>query len=188
MSTHFYHPCVKQSFTSLYSALFWWCKEAVTAMLVSSSDSDCLPQSFFHICKQPKITAKSEEEGECANTLAQTSHQILHVTMAMRCRIVLKQTDTVLKPFWLFTENRWPHLIWQECSNSGHWPLHQLARDGHAQSILAQERHVWLSEHHDYTLQFFFLGDVWVNQLAFCHFSCGSNEHIHDSSTTNMSQ
>jgi hypothetical protein len=33
---------------------------------------------------------------------------------------------------------------------------------------------------------FFFLGDVWAHQSAFCHFSWGSNECIHSSSTANM--
>jgi hypothetical protein len=68
------------------------------------------------MCKQPVINTKSEEEGECVNTSAPTLHQILRTTMAMRCCSVLKQTDTVLKLFWSFTVNSWPHLILQECA------------------------------------------------------------------------
>ena len=116
---------------------------------------------------KPVINAKSEEEGECANTSAPTSHHILHITMVMRCCIVLKQTDTILKLFWLFTVNSWPHLTLQECTvilaidYSANWQGMVKHK-----SILAQERDM-----HDSTVQFFSLGDVWAHQSAFCHFS-----------------
>lgn len=117
--------------------------------------------------KQPVINAKSEEEGERANTSAPTLHQILHITMVMRCCIVLKQTDTILKLFWLFTVNSWHHLILQECivvlviDHSANWQ--GMVKHN---SILVQEHDM-----HECTVQFFFLGDVWAHQSAFCHIS-----------------
>jgi hypothetical protein len=55
-------------------------------------------------------------------------HQILHITMAMRCCIVSEQSDTMLKLFWLFMVKSWPHFILQEGILS-----YQLAWDGHIQ-------------------------------------------------------
>jgi hypothetical protein len=105
------------------------------------------------MCKQPVINAKSEEEGECANISTPTSHLILHITMVMRCCIVLKQTDKALKPFWLFTVNSWPHPILQECTvilPIDHFTNWQ-GMVNH-KSILAQEHDM-----HDCTVQFFSL-------------------------------
>jgi len=108
--------------------------------------------------KQSVINVKSEE-GECANTSAPTSHQILHITMVMRCCIVLKQTVTILKPFWLFAVNSWPHLILQErtvvlaIDHSANWQGMVKHK-----SILAQEHDMHdCTVHHDCTVQFFSL-------------------------------
>jgi hypothetical protein len=38
----------------------------------------------------------------------------LHITMAMRCCVVLEQNGTMLQQFWLFTVKSRPHLILQE--------------------------------------------------------------------------
>jgi len=43
-------------------------------------------------------------------------HQILHITMAVRCFVVLAHNGTVLKQFCLFMAKSWPHLILQECT------------------------------------------------------------------------
>jgi hypothetical protein len=42
-------------------------------------------------------------------------HQILHITMVKTCCSVLEQKDTMFKQFWLFTANRQPYIIPQEC-------------------------------------------------------------------------
>jgi len=52
----------------------------------------------------------------CQHLPAPTLHQILHITIAMRCCIVLEQNDTMLKQFWLFTVRSQPHLILQKCA------------------------------------------------------------------------
>ena len=44
LSTHFFHLCGKQSITALHSSLLRWCKEAVTAVLIMSSNSNCIPR------------------------------------------------------------------------------------------------------------------------------------------------
>jgi len=48
--------------------------------------------------------------------LAAVLYQILHTAMVMRYCIVLEQNDTMLKQFWLFTANSWPHLILHKCA------------------------------------------------------------------------
>jgi len=40
--------------------------------------------------------------------------QILHITMVIRCCIVLEQNDAMLKQFWLLTVKSWPHFILQD--------------------------------------------------------------------------
>jgi hypothetical protein len=54
--------------------------------------------------------------------------QILHITMAMRCCIVLEQNDAMLKQFWLLTVKSWPHFILQE-----HTLSYKLVWDGQIQ-------------------------------------------------------
>jgi hypothetical protein len=39
----------------------------------------------------------------CQHFSAPLLHQILHITMAMRCCVVLEQNGTMLQQFWLFT-------------------------------------------------------------------------------------
>jgi hypothetical protein len=55
LSTNFCHLCGKWSTAAMYSSLFTWCKEAMTAMLISPSDSNHLPQ-------RPSLTNKMCEQ------------------------------------------------------------------------------------------------------------------------------
>ena len=43
-------------------------------------------------------------------------HQILHITMVLSCSIILEQNDTIVKQFWLFVVNSWPHFMLQDCA------------------------------------------------------------------------
>jgi len=89
--------------------------------------------------------------------------------MAMRCCTVLKQNDTILKPFWLFTVNSWPHLILQECAvilAIDHFTNWQ-GMVNH-KSNLGQEHDM-----RDCTAQFFFSLVTFrhTSGTPFCHFS-----------------
>jgi len=73
---------------------------------------------FFHTCRQPVIIS-----GEiwrvwrmCQHLPAPLMHQILHITMVLSCSIILEQNDTILKQFWLFVVNSWPHFMLQDCA------------------------------------------------------------------------
>jgi hypothetical protein len=75
------------------------------------------PKVFFHTLKQPLITL-----GEIRRVRRMYQHlpapalqQILHITMAMRCCIVLEQSDTILTQF-SFTAKYPTFLYLQECT------------------------------------------------------------------------
>jgi len=71
-----------------------------------------LPIQNVLTCKQPVITwGEIWRVGRMYQHLpVQTLHQILHITMAVRCCIVLEQNDTMLKPSRLFIAKSPPHL------------------------------------------------------------------------------
>ena len=52
----------------------------------------------------------------CQHLTAPTLYQILHITMVMRCCIVLEENDSMVQYFWLFMANSWTHLILQVCA------------------------------------------------------------------------
>jgi len=70
-------------------------------------------------------------------------------------------------------------------NNIGHWPLYQLAWDGHAQVHCS-----WRTEVHDLSIRTetcsFLPHAIWMCHSAFLHFSWGSNECVHDTSTHKM--
>ena len=89
----------------------------MTAVFISSTDSNCLPQIFLSHVLTTNNHCKIQKRGRmCQHLPAPTPHHILHIMTTMRCCIVLKQPDMVLKPFWLFTANSRPHLTLQECA------------------------------------------------------------------------
>jgi len=52
----------------------------------------------------------------CQHLPTPALHQILHITMVLRCSIIVEQNDTMLKQFWLFMVNSWPHFMLQDCA------------------------------------------------------------------------
>jgi len=76
----------------------------------------------------------------CQHLPAPATHQILHIMIVMRCCIVLEQSDTMLKEFWLFMVNSWSHFILQECAVilviDHHTHSHRMVTQ---KSILAEE-------------------------------------------------
>ena len=73
---------------------------------------------------------------------APTLHRPLHITMAMRCCIVLFQQ------FWLYMTNSWPHLILQESAEIEAWDCHTQVH------FSSGTWHTWLSEHPDGAVKF----------------------------------
>jgi len=73
---------------------------------------------FFHTNQKPVITCGEiwRATGTYQHLAVPTMHQILHITMGMRCYTVLEQNDTMLKQFWFFKAKSRPHLIPQECT------------------------------------------------------------------------
>jgi len=59
---------------------------------------------FFHTSQKPVTTCGEiwRARGMYQHLPAPTMHQILHVTMVMKCYTVLEQNDTMLKQFWFF--------------------------------------------------------------------------------------
>lgn len=142
LSTNFFYLSGKRSITALHSFLLRWCKEAVSAVLIMSSNSNCIPWR----CSKQVQTISNHMEWDvesrmCQDLPAPMLQQILHTTMAMRRWIVLEQYDTMFKQFSLIKAHSWPHLIQQECTvilaNAYHTNWHGMIKH---ESILAEEQ------------------------------------------------
>ena len=166
-------------------------KEAVTAVLISSSDSNRLPRRCCFTCANSQKSlhgARSVELGRCPNT-SQPQRSNGMCTSRWRQGVALSWSK--MTPCSSTSGLRRTARLTLFCKgaqyNTGHWPSYHLAQDGQAQVHFGWSTwRAWLTDHPDCPRVIYFLGDVRARHSAFPLLSYGSNECIHDSSTVKM--
>ena len=135
LSMHFSHLCGKLSIAGLYSSLLRWCKEANTAMLILSSDSNCLPRrcSFTNANKQLSHGVRSREWNVPTPLSHNNALDFAHhnVDEMLHCPgATWHHAQEVLVVYGEWLASFYPA---RECSNIGQLLFYQLAWDDLAQ-------------------------------------------------------